>query len=210
MPEALPQISLEVRRLLRQTLDAIYLEADQRDRGEAAGLDDTVEVLEQLMQRLDTSGLTGETPAGSLWTFQSSGMLPFEKHVLTAVERPEINKAAIAQMNPVDVDEEEASEATPTQVDASDTSQTWEPIAEPTDQDGIDLTSRVTAGLAPAEVVGDPEELDDISKLEQELANLDAAASKRTDTIDGVSPPADPEARDSLTSLEDELSDLDI
>ncbi|MCH2348356.1 MAG: hypothetical protein MK233_00320 [Candidatus Poseidoniales archaeon] len=210
MPEALPQISREVRRLLRQTLDAIYLEADQRDRGEAATLDDTVEVLEQLMQRLDTSGLTGETPMGSLWTFQSSGMLPFEKHVLTEVERPEINKAAIAQMNPVEADEEESVGATPTQVDASDTSQTWEPIAEPADRDGIDLTSRVTAGLAPAEVLGDPGELDDISRLELELANLDAAAAERSDTIDGVPPPAEPAARDTLTSHEDALSALDI
>ena len=113
-------------------------------------------------------------------------------------------------MNPVEADDEGSAEATPTQVDASDTSQTWEPIAEPADRDGIDLTSRVTAGLAPAEVIGDPGELDDISRLELELANLDAAAAEREDTIDGVPPPADPAARDSLTSLEDELSDLDI
>ncbi len=224
MPEALPSVSREVNRLIRQSLDDIYLESDRSTSGEAVGLEQTVEVLEKLMARLEASGLTGETPPGILWTFQQSGMLPFESHALTHLERPAINNEAISHMNAagdeVATSLSDSSE-TPTatvavdtpvvaEVQPSDTSQTWEPIDAPSDRDGIDLTSRVTSGLPSPEVLGTAAELSDLAKLEMNLAEMDSSADTRDGTVSGVPPPADPEKRSELDSLEDELSDLDL
>ncbi len=212
MPEALPSVSKEVRRMIQQALDEIYIESDQRTTGESVGLEQTVEVLEQLKQRLDVSGLTGEVPVGDLWNFQQSGMLPFESHQLTAVERPEINDLAIAHMNPDSKEKfDEEMEDTPrVEVQPSDSSQTWEPIDAPDDKDGIDLTSRMTVGLPSAEVLGTTAELDDMTVMDQQLAEIDSATSVREETMNGVPPPANPEQRSELASLEDELSDLDL
>ena len=44
-PEALPSVAIETRRLIRVALDDIYLEADQRDAGEAIALEQTAQVL---------------------------------------------------------------------------------------------------------------------------------------------------------------------
>jgi len=212
MPEALPSMSKEVRQLIQQALDEIYIESDQRTTGESVGLEQTVEVLEQLKQRLDVSGLTGEVPVGDLWNFQQSGMLPFELHQLTAVERPEINNLAIAHMNPDSslVNVENVEETSRVEVQPADSSQTWEPIEAPDDKDGIDLTSRMTIGLPSTEVLGSTTELDDMAVLDQELAEIDSALSVREDTMNGVPPPANPEHRSELSSLEDELSDLEL
>ena len=53
-PEALPSVAVETRRLIRVALDDIYLEADQRDAGEAIGLEETARVLEELITHLET------------------------------------------------------------------------------------------------------------------------------------------------------------
>ncbi|MBT4060234.1 MAG: hypothetical protein HOE69_08050 [Euryarchaeota archaeon] len=212
MPEALPAVSKEVRRLIQRALDEIYIESDQRTTGEAVGLEATVEVLEQLMYRLEVSGLTGDEPVGDLWNFQHSGMLPFEAHGLTAIERPEINNAALAQMNPDSADNRaESIDVAPiSEVQPTDSSQTWQPIEAPADKDGVDLTSRMTMGLADAEVLGTAEEVSDMSSIDRELAEMDSASSTRDETVNGVPPPADPEKRSELASLEDELADLEL
>ncbi|MDC3291561.1 hypothetical protein OAV27_03650, partial [Euryarchaeota archaeon] len=212
MPEALPAVSKEVRRLIQHALDEIYIESDQRTTGEAVGLEGTVEVLEQLKYRLEVSGLTGEVPIGDLWTFQNSGMLPFESHSLTAVERPEINNAAVAHMNPSS--DSQQMESSPVvaanDVQPADSSQTWEPIDAPSDSDGVDLTSRMTIGLPDSEVLGTVEEISDLADIDMQLAEMDSASSTRDDTINGVEPPVNPEHRSELSSLEDELSDLEL
>ena len=222
MPEALPSVSREVNRLIRQSLDDIYIDSDRRTSGEAVGLEQTVEVLEQLKMRLEESGLTNDDPVGILWNFQHSGMLPFESHALTHLERPAINNEAISHMNAAGDevaiafdDNSGAALSTPdepvvTEVRPSDTSQTWQPIDAPADKDGIDLTSRVTSGLPSADVLGTAAELSDLAILEKELADMDSDASVRDDTVNGVPPPADAEMRTELDSLEDELSDLDL
>jgi len=212
MPEALPAVSKEVHRLIQHALDEIYIESDQRTTGEAVGLEGTVEVLEQLKYRLEVSGLTGEVPIGDLWAFQNSGMLPFESHSLTAVERPEINNAAVAHMNPNSESQQTESAPTPSANDVrpTDSSQTWEPIDAPSDSDGVDLTSRMTIGLPDSEVLGTVEEISDLAEIDMQLAEMDSASSTRDDTINGVEPPVDPEQRSELASLEDELSDLDL
>jgi hypothetical protein len=210
MPEALPSVSKEVRRLIQHALDEIYIESDTRTTGEAVGLEATVEVLEQLKYRLDVSGLTGQDPVGDLWNFQHTGMLPFEMHALTAVERPEINESAVAHMNP-DSTPSKSSQAQPvSEVQPTDSSQTWQPIEAPVDSDGVDLTSRMTIGLADAEVLGTVDEVSEIAEIDKQLAEMDAASSVRDDTVNGVPPPADAEQRSELASLEDELSDLDL
>ncbi|MBS71470.1 MAG: hypothetical protein CMO20_00765 [Thermoplasmata archaeon] len=212
MPEALPSVSKEVRRLIQQALDDIYIESDQRTTGESVGLEQTVEVLEKLKYRLDVSGLTGELPVGDLWNFQHSGMLPFEVHQLTAIERPEINDLAIAHMNPnsPEISTSVIDDSSRIEVQPTDSSQTWEPIDAPDDKDGIDLTSRMTVGLPSVEILGTTDELSEISEIEKQLAELDSAAGVREETVNGVPPPSNPEIRSELNSLEDELSDLEL
>ena len=55
-PEALPSLAQGTRKLIQVALDDIYLEADQRDAGEAIGLEETARVLEELITQLDASG----------------------------------------------------------------------------------------------------------------------------------------------------------
>ena len=104
----------------------------------------------------------------------------------------------------------EIEDTTRVEVQPSDSSQTWEPIDAPDDKDGIDLTSRMTVGLPSAEVLGTTTELDDMTVMDQQLAEIDSATSVREETMKGVPPPANPEQRSELASLEDELSDLDL
>jgi hypothetical protein len=139
-------------------------------------------------------------------------MLPFESHSLTAVERPEINNAAVAHMNPNSKPQQiESTASTPVNdVQPSDSSQTWQPIDAPSDSDGVDLTSRMTIGLPDSEVLGTVEEISDLADIDMQLAEMDSASSTRDDTVNGVAPPVDPEQRSELASLEDELSDLDL
>ena len=141
MPEALPYISVEARRLIQRSLDEIYLDADRRTAGDAVGLAETVEVLESLLRRLDVAGLTGEDPTGALWSFQRSGSLPFEIDGLARHERPDVNTEAIRHMNPV-AEVEEATPAsteviapsapaaapTPEASSAPASNSTWQPI----------------------------------------------------------------------------------
>ena len=61
-PESLPHIAQSTRRLIQNALDDIYLEADQRDAGEAITLEETARVLEELITQIDASGLAGGLP----------------------------------------------------------------------------------------------------------------------------------------------------
>ena len=139
-------------------------------------------------------------------------MLPFESHSLTAVERPEINNAAVAHMNPSSDSQqmESSSVVVANDVQPTDSSQTWEPIDAPSDSDGVDLTSRMTIGLPDSEVLGTVEEISDLADIDMQLAEMDSASSTRDDTIKGVEPPVNPEHRSELSSIEDELSDLEL
>ena len=224
MPEALPYISVEARRLIQRSLDEIYLDADRRTAGDAVGLAETVEVLESLLRRLDVAGLTGEEPTGSLWTFQRSGSLPFEVDGLARHERPEINTEAVRHMNPVeDVTEvtvtpsnviiapsAPAAAPTPEASAAPVSNSTWQPIEAAAETDGVDISTRISAGLTPADVAGNSDEAELMANIDVALSEVDSAAGIRESTENGVPPPADPSQRDALDELERELSDLDM
>ena len=223
MPEALPYISMEARRLIQRSLDEIYLDADRRTAGDAVGLAETVEVLESLLRRLDVAGLTGEDPTGTLWTFQRTGSLPFEVDGLARHERPEINNEAVRHMNPVeDVTEVTASipevvapsaptaAPTPEASSAPASNSTWQPIEEAAETDGVDISTRISAGLTPADTPGNADEAAIMANIDVALSEVDSAADVRDSTENGVPPPADPAQRDALDDLERELSDLDM
>ena len=223
MPEALPYISMEARRLIQRSLDEIYLDADRRTAGDAVGLAETVEVLESLLRRLDVAGLTGEDPTGTLWTFQRTGSLPFEVDGLARHERPEINNEAVRHMNPVE-DVTEVTTSTPEVVapsaptaaptpeasSAPASNSTWQPIEEAAETDGVDISTRISAGLTPADTPGNADEAAIMAKIDVALSEVDSAADVRDSTENGVPPPADPAQRDALDDLERELSDLDM
>ena len=223
MPEALPYISVEARRLIQRSLDEIYLDADRRTAGDAVGLAETVEVLESLLRRLDVAGLTGEEPTGALWAFQRSGSLPFEIDGLARHERPEINNEAIRHMNPVEdvvattpqsqsvvAPSAPAAAPTPEATAAPASNSTWQPIEEAAETDGVDISTRISAGLTPADVAGGADEAALMSSIDVALSEVDSAAETRESTENGVPPPADPAQRDALDDLERELSDLDM
>lgn len=223
MPEALPYISMEARRLIQRSLDEIYLDADRRTAGDAVGLAETVEVLESLLRRLDVAGLTGEDPTGTLWTFQRTGSLPFEVDGLARHERPEVNNEAVRHMNPVE-DVTEVTTSTPEVVapsaptaaptpeasSAPASNSTWQPIEEAAETDGVDISTRISAGLTPADTPGNADEAAIMANIDVALSEVDSAADVRDSTENGVPPPADPAQRDALDDLERELSDLDM
>ena len=223
MPEALPYISVEARRLIQRSLDEIYLDADRRTAGDAVGLAETVEVLESLLRRLDVAGLTGEDPTGALWSFQRSGSLPFEIDGLARHERPEINTEAIRHMNPVEEVEDATTVSTeviapsapsaaptPEASSAPASNSTWQPIEPASETDGVDISARISAGLTPADVAGDADEAALMASIDVALSEVDSAALNRDGTENGIAPPADPVRRDALDDLERELSDLDM
>jgi hypothetical protein len=226
MPEALPYISVEVRRLIQRSLDDIYLDADRRTAGDAVGLAETVEVLESLLRRLDVAGLTGEDPSGALWAFQRSGSLPFEIDGLARHERPEINNEAVRHMNPVDdvavitstasstpsvvAPSAPAAAPTPESTAAPASNSTWQPIEAAAETDGVDISTRISAGLTPADVPGNADEVALMANIDVALSDIDSAADVREGTENGVPPPADPVQRDAIDDLERELSDLDM
>ena len=226
MPEALPYISVEVRRLIQRSLDEIYLDADRRTAGDAVGMAETVEVLESLLRRLDVAGLTGEDPSGALWAFQRSGSLPFEIDGLARHERPEINNEAVRHMNPVDdvatdavtssdtpavvAPSAPAAAPTPEASAAPASNSTWQPIEAAAEADGVDISTRISAGLTPADTPGDADEAALMANIDVALSEIDTAADVRDGTENGVPPPADPAQRDAMDDLERELSDLDM
>ena len=198
-PEALPSLAQGTRKLIQVALDDIYLEADQRDAGEAIGLEETARVLEELITQLDASGLTDGRPRGMMWDFQRDGLLPFERESIPAEHRIPVNEAMLNDLEPHLVHAEDVSvvEATNDAVD----DEGWSPLPPPADDEAVMEEVATTPSSTPSA------ELDDErAQLEAELARLDAERSHRT-AHDPVSTPAKDTA---LADLESRLSDLDF
>ena len=198
-PEALPSLAQGTRKLIQVALDDIYLEADQRDAGEAIGLEETARVLEELITQLDASGLTDGRPRGMMWDFQRDGLLPFERESIPAEHRIPVNEAMLNDLEPQLVHAEDVSvvEATNDAVD----DEGWSPLPPPADDEAAMEEVATTPSSTPSA------ELDDErAQLEAELARLDAERSHRT-AHDPVATPAKDTA---LADLESRLSDLDF
>ena len=198
-PEALPSLAQGTRKLIQVALDDIYLEADQRDAGEAIGLEETARVLEELITQLDASGLTDGRPRGMMWDFQRDGLLPFERESIPAELRIPVNEAMLNDLEPHLVHAEDVSvvEATNDAVD----DEGWSPLPPPADDEAVMEEVATTPSVTPSA------ELDDErAQLEAELARLDAERSHRT-AHDPVATPAKDTA---LADLESRLSDLDF
>jgi hypothetical protein len=111
-PEALPHLSVEIRRLIRSALDEVYIDADLRDAGQAVDLAGTVEVLERLDRRLLAMDDSDGRLQGAIWTFQASGSLPFEEVKMAGMERPDVEQRTLREMDPLSVEAARAAAVT--------------------------------------------------------------------------------------------------
>ena len=192
-PEALPNVAVETRRLIRVALDDIYLEADQRDAGEAIALEQTAQVLEELLTQIDASGLTKGVPRGAMWDFQRDGFLPFERTAIPVGQRTPVMDDMLENIQPTLVVEESVSlDSEPVGVETSDE---WEEMPAPEEAETIEESSEVKQSLPLQE---------DRADLEAELARLDAERQLRTPGKQEAK--ADPR----LDALHDQLSELDF
>ena len=192
-PEALPNVAVETRRLIRVALDDIYLEADQRDAGEAIALEQTAQVLEELLTQIDASGLTKGVPRGAMWDFQRDGFLPFERTAIPVGQRTPVMDDMLENIQPTLVIEESVSlDSEPVVVEISDE---WEEMPAPEEAEAIEESSEVKQSLPLQE---------DRADLEAELARLDAERQLRTPGKQEAK--ADPR----LDALHDQLSELDF
>ena len=226
-PEALPQISLGARGMIRRALDDIYMEADQRDAGMAVRLEQTSKVLEELLDQIDSTGLSSGSPRGPLWDFQRSGLLPHEAHD-GAVPVP-VAGDALEEMNQQIGAEPVIEFASNTVVsdDSSDLSgeeivavshvervsdsPIWEQMPEPEDNPQLDAPMVAQTPMVAADMLPSGDESDERAILEQELARLDVEWSRRSG--EGTSEPVDVEApvgSGALAELEADLSDLEL
>ena len=103
-----------------------------------------------------------------------------------------------------------AAAPTPEASAAPVSNSTWQPIEAAAETDGVDISTRISAGLTPADVVGDADEAELMANIDVALSEVDSAAGVRESTENGVPPPTDPSQRDALDDLERELSDLDM
>ena len=199
-PEALPTLALGTRKLIQVALDDIYLEADQRDAGEAIGLEETARVLEELITQLDASGLTDGRPKGMMWDFQRDGLLPFERESIPAQQRIPVNETMLGEMEPILIQTEETSVEAPAAEPVDD--EGWSPLSPPAEEEGTEETlvvrsnDRTTVELE-----------DERAQLEAELARLDAERSHRASHAPAA--PA-PKADSALADLESRLSDVEF
>ena len=203
-PEALPSIAQATRKLIQVALDDIYLEADQRDAGEAVALEDTARVLEELITQLDASGLADGVPRGMLWEFQRDGLLPYERASVPSAQRTPVEEEMIITMEsslagevPVSLD---AVPGQPEPVEGG-----WEAMPVPVDDapEGPSLSQPVLERSVPP-VSSDLEGSDERAALEAELAQLDASWEHRKEPV--VEVKTDP----ALAALEAKLSGLDL
>ncbi len=191
-PESLPYIAQSTRKLIQNALDDIYLEADQRDAGEAIALEETARVLEELITQIDASGLAGGTPSGLLWDFQRDGLLPYEREVVDPAQKTPVDEEMVKHMESnitADVVEEATSKIVEVDEDG------WEVLELPNDDD-VEEEAVEMAELKPLS------DDDERAKLEAELARIDASWDHRSEP----STPSD----DALSDLESKLSDLDM
>jgi hypothetical protein len=202
-PEALPSIAKATRKLIQVALDDIYLEADQRDAGEAIALEDTARVLEELITQLDASGLADGVPRGMLWEFQRDGLLPYERNTVPEAQRTPVEQEMLVDMEsslagnvPVSLD----AETNEVLVDEAG----WETLPIPV-EDGQEPEQNIQADtVVPNSADSSPSQSDERAELEAELARLDASWNHRQE-------PAVEQATDpALAALEARLSGLDL
>jgi hypothetical protein len=136
-PEALPHLSVEIRRLIRNALDEVYIDADLRDAGQAVDLAGTVEVLERLDRRLLAMDDGDGHLQGAIWKFQASGSLPFEEVKMAGMERPDVEQRTLREMDPLSV--EAARAAAVTAYGAGEVSNVVAPVT--TSLAGVELTN---------------------------------------------------------------------
>ena len=191
-PEALPSVAVETRRLIRVALDDIYLEADQRDAGEAIALEQTAQVLEELLTQIDASGLTKGVPRGALWDFQRDGFLPFERTSIPVGQRTPVMEDMMEHIQPTLVVEESVSLDAEPVVELVDA---WEAMPGPDDSE---IEVEVVEEIRQVPIK------EDRADLEAELARLDAERNMRTPQAE--EPKNDPR----LDALHDQLSELDF
>ena len=191
-PESLPYIAQSTRKLIQNALDDIYLEADQRDAGEAIALEETARVLEELITQIDASGLAGGTPSGLLWDFQRDGLLPYEREVVDPAQKTPVDEEMVKHMES-NITADVVEEATTKIVEVDDDG--WEVLELPSDDD----VEEEVVEMAELKPLSDDDER---AELEAELARIDASWNHRSEP----SAPSD----DALNDLESKLSDLDM
>ena len=192
-PEALPSVAVQTRRLIRVALDDIYLEADQRDAGEAIALEQTAQVLEELLTQIDASGLTKGVPRGAMWDFQRDGFLPFERTSIPVGQRTPVMDDMMEHIQPTLVVEENVSlDAEPAVVEVIEE---WEEMPAPEDSAPQPTSVEVTRAVPLKE---------DRADLEAELARLDSERQVRS------TPAEEPKTDPRLEALHDQLSELDF
>ena len=194
-PEALPTIAKETRKLIRVALDDIYMEADQREVGEAVALENTAKVLEELITQLDASGLSEGIPQGALWDFQRDGLLPFERHNQSTSVRAKVDDEMLAHIRPTLT----TSEIEPADESISEEEEDgWERLESPNEEkEETFSTIQSTTGIIDYE----SSYSDERAALEAELAKLDAKTEVRqeSNTED-----------DAMSALEARLDNLDL
>lgn len=201
-PEALPSIAQSTRKLIQVALDDIYLEADQRDAGEAVALEDTARVLEELITQLDASGLADGVPRGMLWEFQRDGLLPYERDSIPANQRTPVEEAMVATMEPSLAGEVPVS--LDAQVEDTETDERgWETMPIPVDPP-VAVQPEAEASISDGDARTDFDGSNERAALEAELAQLDASWEHRKEPA--PTPAQDP----ALAALEARLSGLDL
>ena len=195
-PESLPHIAQATRKLIQIALDDIYLEADQRDAGEAISLEETARVLEELITQLDASGLASGTPQGLLWDFQRDGLLPYEREVVDPAQKTPIDDQMVEHMES-NLSGDVVISQSPEQQSVVD-QDGWETLQAPVDDlpEIIQEESDTLQGNTPNED-------DERAELEAELAKIDASWNHRNE-------PGEVAVDSALRDLESKLSDLDM
>ena len=195
-PESLPHIAQATRKLIQIALDDIYLEADQRDAGEAISLEETARVLEELITQLDASGLASGTPQGLLWDFQRDGLLPYERETMDPAQKTPIDEEMVQHMESNLSGDAVITESVEKQPILDDDG--WETLEAPVDDlPGEDFSASFSE---PSVTINDDDER---AQLEAELAKIDASWQHRSE-------PLEREVDSALKDLESKLSDLDM
>jgi len=194
-PESLPHIAQATRKLIQIALDDIYLEADQRDAGEAISLEETARVLEELITQLDASGLAGGTPQGLLWDFQRDGLLPYEREVVDPAQKTPIDDEMVQHMESNLSGDAVISQSIEEELEVDQDG--WQTLEAPIDN----IPEYDEEVIIQQEMKSSDD--DERANLEAELAKIDASWNHRNEPVDG-------EVDSALRDLESKLSDLDM
>jgi len=198
-PEALPSLAQGTRKLIQVALDDIYLEADQRDAGEAIGLEETARVLEELITQLDASGLTDGIPRGMLWEFQRDGLLPFERESIPADHRIPVSEDMMQDLEPVLLHDDSTDRSQP-ESKASVDEDGWAELPAPQDNPLESASTHTPSNQTNVDLD------DERAQLEAELARIDAEWDHRDTTPTATSSPPDA----ALADLESRLSNIEF